>query len=198
MRPREAFSRLPRFLMFAIAGLIQVALIVYMVVVHARVLRAGTEVILQTRPVDPRDFLRGDYVLLTYDISVVMADALADQPSSGKYTPVYVKLAPNADGFHELVSLHAEPVPLSGNEVLLQGRVVYGANCGPNSHSFCDRLTIHYGIERYFVPEGQGHEIESARNQGKVAIVAAVTLAGHAAIKRLLIDGKPVYDEPLF
>ena len=40
--------------------------------------------------------------------------------------------------------------------------------------------------------------IESARNQGKVSIVAAVTSEGRAAIKRLLIDGKPVYDEPMF
>jgi len=28
--------------------------------------------------------------------------------------------------------------------------------------------------------------------------VAAVTPSGRAAIKRLLLDGKPVYDEPLF
>jgi hypothetical protein len=31
-----------------------------------------------------------------------------------------------------------------------------------------------------------------------VSIVAAVTPTGRAAIKRLLIDGKPVYDEPIF
>jgi uncharacterized membrane-anchored protein len=55
-----------------------------------------------------------------------------------------------------------------------------------------------YGIEKYFVPQGEGLEIEHSRNQGKVAIVAAVTPAGRAAIKRLLVDGKPVYDEPLF
>jgi len=29
-------------------------------------------------------------------------------------------------------------------------------------------------------------------------VVAAVTRSGQAAIKRLLLDGKPVYDEPLF
>ena len=48
------------------------------------------------------------------------------------------------------------------------------------------------------MPEGEGREIESARNQGKVSIVAAVTPSGRAAIKRLLLDGKPVYDEPMF
>ena len=49
-----------------------------------------------------------------------------------------------------------------------------------------------------FVPEGEGRELEQARNQRKLAIVAAVTPSGRAAIKRLLLDGKPVYDEPMF
>ena len=29
-------------------------------------------------------------------------------------------------------------------------------------------------------------------------VVAAVLLSGRAAIKRLLVDGEPVYDEPWF
>ena len=32
-------------------------------------LSSGQEVVLQTVPVDPRDLLRGDYVILRYDIS---------------------------------------------------------------------------------------------------------------------------------
>jgi hypothetical protein len=63
---------------------------------------------------------------------------------------------------------------------------------------YCDRVEVAYGLERYFVPQGEGRAIESARNEGKVSIVAAVTKQGRAAIKRLLIDGKPVYEEPLF
>jgi hypothetical protein len=31
-----------------------------------------------------------------------------------------------------------------------------------------------------------------------VSVVAAVTPTGRAAIKRLLLGGKPVYDEPMF
>ena len=55
-----------------------------MVVDRVRILREGREVTLQTRPVDPRDFLRGDYVVLSYDISSVPAGALKDTPSSGE------------------------------------------------------------------------------------------------------------------
>ena len=96
------------------------------------------------------------------------------------------------------VSVHHDPVPVDGGQVLIRGRVTGGTYCGSDQRSYCDRININYGLESYFVPEGEGREIESARNRGKVAIVAAVTPAGRAAIKRLIVDGKSVYEEPMF
>jgi uncharacterized membrane-anchored protein len=197
-RLASTFRRIPRVLLFVTAGLIQVALIAAMVFDRVGILRDGSEVILQTRPVDPRDLLRGDYVVLNYDISSVAAAELKDQPTAGKHTFVYVKLAPNPEGFHSAVSVHQDPVPVSAPDVLIRGRVVSGANCGVTRLAFCDRLQLNYGIERYFVPEGEGLEIEQARGDRRVTIVAAVTPSGRAAVKRLLMDGKPVYDEPMF
>ena len=189
---------IPRVLFYALAGAIQVALIAAMVYDRVRVLRQGNEVTLLTRPVDPRDFLRGDYVVLNYEISNLPARELKDMPSQGRGTPVFVKLVHRPSGFYEAVSVHAEPVPVADGEALIRGRVTYGATCGSTHREFCDRLQISYGIERYFVPQGEGREIERSRNEGKVSVVAAVTPAGRAAIKRLLLDGKPVYDEPMF
>lgn len=197
-RIADILRRIPRWALYAAAALVQVALIALMVADRASILREGTEVTLQTSPVDPRDFLRGDYVALTYTISSLPAGALLGQPSSGRGTQVFVKLAPNAEGFHQAVSVHAEPVAVTPPERLIRGKVIGGANCGDTNRLFCDRLTIKYGIESYFVPQNEGFEIEKARNRRSVSVVAAVTPSGRAAIKRLLIDGKPVYDEPLF
>jgi uncharacterized membrane-anchored protein len=194
----DAFRRIPRVLLFAAAGLIQVALIGAMVFDRMRILRDGTEVMLTTRPVDPRDFLRGDYVVLSYDISSLPAGDLKDKPAPGRRATVYVKLAPKADGFYEAVALDQKPMAVSGKEVMIEGHVTSGTGCGGFVNTFCERLTIGYGIEQFFVPEGEGREIEKGRNEGKVAVIAAVTPAGRAAIKRLLLDGKPVYDEPMF
>ena len=124
---------------------VQVALIVAMVFDRVRVLREGSEVKLQTRPIDPRDFLRGDYVVLNYDISSVPTAELKDRPASGKHASVYVRLAPNAEGFHSAVSVHEEPVAVTAPDVLIRGRVVYGANCGTEQPVFCDRLQLNYG-----------------------------------------------------
>ena len=109
-----------------------------------------------------------------------------------------VKLAPNRDGVYQALSVHAAPVDVASPEVLIRGRITYGASCGSNRDTFCEKLTVRYNLESYFVPEGEGRKLEDIRNQGKLSVVAAVLPSGRAAIKRLLIDGKPVYEEPLF
>ena len=193
------FARIPRLWLFAVVGLVQVAAIAFMVGDRMMILRSATEVLLKTRPIDPRDLLRGDYVTLGYDITSLDAGALKNTPSGGKGSAVYVKIAPDAEGYYKAVSVHREPVPLAAGEVLIRGRAMIGADCGDdNNRTFCESLQLEYGLEKFFVPQGEGRAIESARNDGKVAVVAAVTSGGRAAIKRLLIDGKPVYDEPLF
>lgn len=189
---------IPRPLLFVLAAAIQIALISVMVYDRVQVLRAGTEVTLQTRPIDPRDFLRGDYVVLNYEISSLLAGALKDTPSQGRGTPVFVKLTRRPDGIYQAVSVHAEPVPVGEGEALIRGRALGGATCGSDRRQFCETLFINYGIERYFVPQDDGKEIERSRNQGQVSVVVAVTPGGRAAIKRLLLGGKPVYDEPMF
>ena len=188
------YARVPRGMLFAVAGAIQLALIGAMVIDRAGILRDGKEITLQTRPVDPRDFLRGDYVILSYDISQISADELRKQQGAKDREPVvFVKLALQPDGFHKAVSAHFEPVPVSGNEVLIRGRISNWRYC-----TNCLTYFVNYGLEKFFVPEGEGRELENARNQNKLTVVAAVTSSGRAAIKRLLLDGKPVYDEPLF
>lgn len=192
------FHRIPKPVLFGAAILIQIALLATMIVDRANILREGKEVTLRTRPVDPRDFLRGDYVVLGYDISQLNAGALKDQPAGSRRPIVFVKLTPNREGIYEAISIHAEPVAVTGSEVLISGRVRSGASCGTSAPAFCDKLQVRYNLESYFVPEGDGKKLEEARNAGKVTIVAAVTPSGRAAIKRLLLDGRPVYDEPWF
>lgn len=195
MNIRAILRRVPFWAPFALAAVLQAALIAAMVLDRVSILREGKEVMLRTRAVDPRDLLRGDYVTLQYDISSLLSADLKSQPAPGRHAALYLKLAPDAEGFYQPISLHLEPPSVNDREVMLRGRVTNGGQCGD---ALCANIGMQYGIEKYFVPQGEGLEIEKARNQGKVAVVAAVTPSGRAAIKRLLIDGQLVYDEPLF
>jgi uncharacterized membrane-anchored protein len=194
----ERWKNIPKIALFGAATVIQIALLAAMVVDRVQILRDGTEVTLQTRPVDPRDFLRGDYVILGYDISQLPAGPLRSQPASTRNPTVFVKLTPNRDGLYAPVSVHAEAITVASPDVLIRGQVAYGATCGTSGRAFCQDLRIRYNLESYFVPEGEGLKLEQARNQRKVTVVAAVLPSGRAAIKRLLVDGQPVYEEPWF
>ena len=52
-------------------ALLQTGVLGYQISQHALILRHGQEVLLKSLPVDPRDLLRGEYVILNYDISTI-------------------------------------------------------------------------------------------------------------------------------
>src|SRR2546430_1537864 len=87
------FGRIPKIALFGVAALLQVVLLAVMIIDRAQILREGTEVTLQTRPVDPRDLLRGDYVVLGYDMSQLPAGPLLNQPAASRNPMLFVKLA---------------------------------------------------------------------------------------------------------
>ena len=166
---------------------------------RAAILRGGTEVRLKTVPVDPRDLFRGDYVVLAYPISTVAGSGNAKGVRRGD--TVYVTLARDAEGFAQAKAV-AKIRPAAGEgEVVIAGRVLSTGACALNEAGQADcasgsgRLRVAYGLESYFVPQGEGRRIETT-SRARIEVVAAVAADGTAAIKRLLIDGKLVYAEP--
>lgn len=167
---------------------------------RARILRGGTEIRLRTVPVDPRDLFRGDYVILAYPISTVEADA-AGKTDFERGERVYVSLGRDEQGFARATGVTRDWPKTSDGMVVIAGRVTSTSACATNENGDFDcsgrrnRLRIAYGLESYFVPQGEGKAIETT-DKARIEVVAAVSSSGEAAIKRLLIDGKPVYAEP--
>ncbi len=141
-------------------------------------LASPTTVLLETAPVDPRDLLRGDYVILNYKVSTLTSN-LWDVSPAGKVSqglPVFVSLEQRGQ-FHEAVLLSAarpEPQP---NRVVIQGRVQQSWNS--------QQVRVEYGLERYYVKEGTGNP------RGKLTVEVAVGAEGKPVIKQVFIDGKP-------
>ncbi len=166
---------------------------------RASILSSGTEIRLRTVPVDPRDLFRGDYVVLAYPISVV--DTGKDGAGYTRGETVYVTLRRDGEGFARAAGVSRDRPATSGDTVVIAGRVTSTSACALNDAGEFDcsgdrrRLRIAYGIESYFVPQGEGKAIETT-DKARIEVVAAVSASGQAAIKRLLIDGKPVYAEP--
>jgi uncharacterized membrane-anchored protein len=110
----------------------------------------GERVLLETRPVDPTDFLRGDYVTLDYEIQDVPDDFFAEEPNDGAYSHIrpsviFVELERDADGVGHVKSVY--PKRPNG------GLYIKGVYSGRYRN-------LDYGLSRYYVPEGTGREIE--------------------------------------
>lgn len=168
---------------------------------RARILRSGTEVRLATAPVDPRDLFRGDYVILGYKISTLDLSKLDGDKTFERNQPVFVRVAPGADGLAEATGVYLARPPAADGGAVLEGKVTSTGACVTNASGDPDcnagrrAIRVTYGLESYFVPQGTGRAIETTERK-RLEIVAAVSSSGQAAIKRLLIDGKLVHQEP--
>ncbi len=177
-------------------ALAQTAILGSMIEGRASILRTGTEVLLKTAPVDPRDLLRGDYVILSYDISNIPNSAIkGEKPPAGASLPINVRIARGADGFWTVTEASFEPLAAQPDSVVLRSLPVEIYDWQwTEGGSFM----VSYGIESYYVPEGEGRPIEDGRNEGRVSVAARVSDTGQAQIRSLMLDGQPLYEEPLY
>jgi uncharacterized membrane-anchored protein len=131
---------------------------------HALGLR-GETYLLRAEPVDPRDLLRGDFVILNYEISRPPQNIAL--PSFAWDERVYVRLQPD-DGFWVIETISRER--LEGKPVLQarwqEGRLIYD-------------------LERYFVPEGMGDP------PPPYTVEIAVNPLGQPQIQRFYANGAP-------
>ncbi len=176
---------------------LQTAVLAWLVYDRESTLLGGTEVWLKTMPVDPRDYLRGDYVNLNYEISNPSEDLYStelkallkeqnkeedyDSYKSRKNITVYVTLAVDPD--IGLASVKSVDVKKPGKgELFIEGHM-------EGRHSW--RSDIEYGIESYYVEEGTGLAIEQrARdNSRSLDVHVRINKKGRAVIEGLRWSG---------
>ena len=158
----------------------QTAWLLGTVVVQERALATGKVILLETRRVDPRDLLQGDYLILNYKISDVPVNLFSppvekDLPYG---TKVFVALAPGTNQFYEVTRAGTNEFAPSANEILLRGK---------SDQRWWSTNSIHvaYGIENFYVAEGTGNPT------GKLTVQAVVPASSHPKIKEVFVDGKP-------
>lgn len=178
-------------------ALLQIGFLTSMIAGRAAILRDGREVLLEVQPVDPRDLLRGDYVMLGYNISSLPRSLFAQQPSNAgawNAREVYVRLRPDAGGVWQPVSARLESdeaTPTPEGEVEIKGVTL-------PSWSEESPVQIRYGIERFYLPEGQGKPIEADMRERTFRMRVAVAEDGTAQVKAFLDGEKTLFEEPLY
>lgn len=164
-----------RTLGIALLTLLQTLVLIWLAVSYYAIGWFGTEIKVKTEPVDPRDLLYGDYVRLSYDISRIPAGLWkgeGDLPKRG--TAVYVVLSPEPSGMMRPEAVYDKKPDAAEGQVVLKGRSAY---------SWEQEISVEYGVERYYVPEGTGKELEEKADN----LIARMKVApwGQARIESL-------------
>jgi uncharacterized membrane-anchored protein len=164
-------------LMFACA--VPVIILLGMTVKPIDTFYKGEEIVLQTVPVDPSDPFRGDYVALQYEAeqipSQLVEKEVQNELQKGKYgLKVYVSLE-KQNGVHVPSKVGLEK-PESG--AYLIGKLDYIAESFNAKEK--EVAYIRYSLDKYFVEDNTGLELEKASAQGD--LVAKVKVKNGYAI----------------
>src|SRR3989344_7773070 len=184
---------------------LQTVALLGMIGIKQYTLSTGVPVVLKTQPIDPRSLFRGDYVRLNYAISQLALDQLGGDKEFQRGDAVYVALKPG-DKYWEPVSAHRDYPVAAAGQVVIKGKVQYSSHQrwpGPAPMpvpppSTARTITVKYGVENYFVPEGEGRELERPKSGETVSIRVVVDKSGNPAIKAVLVNGVERYVEKLF
>lgn len=201
---------------FWLAVALQVLLLLGMIGRHAYTLQTGTPVRLKTAPVDPWDFLRGEYVRLNYEISGLRPEKIPMQGLPYQRNQLVWVTLKQADPYWVAVAVSSRRPQAGSGEVVVQARVEWyhdepspapprdpvpptdappqpPSETRPPTQPEPDswpRLRLRYGIEQFYVPQGQGIELE--RRQAEMVVEGMVDRFGRIALKRVYLDGKEI------
>lgn len=184
--------------MALVVGLLQIGALAWSIQGRASILRDGREVLLRVEPVDPRDLLRGDYVRLGYEAARVPISLFTDPataPSTLNGKSFFVRLARQADGYFMPVAVFMEKSGDPGPDQVDIKAIAGGETTSPDGSRV---LMVDYGIERFYVPEGEGLAIQNDMRVRPFSILAAVDASGAVQIKSLMDGDKMLYAEPLY
>lgn len=125
-------------------------------------------------------------------------------PRFRKGRRAWVVLAPGTDNLWHPVRLEgAVPKTTKGGEVAVRGEVknffsYWSAVRDNTTHRptgeqrWSASLTLHTGLESFYVPQGESARIERVERNREVAAEIAVLPGGRAAVRKLFVEGREV------
>jgi uncharacterized membrane-anchored protein len=132
-------------------------------------LLTGKTIVVATRPVDPFDMFRGQYIVINYEISQIPAIAEAKEGDS-----VYVSLKEDETNVwrYDFGSLTK---PAEGT--FIKGRIRWVSDSS---------MSVEYGVEQFFF------ESKASFPTTNMTVELKVSASGQARISNLLHNGQPI------
>ncbi|SHI28355.1 GDYXXLXY domain-containing protein [Desulfosporosinus lacus] len=150
---------------FFLAMAIPLLILLAMTIKPQATLIFGKEVVLETKAYDPTDLFRGDYVAINFAISDVPKSKVSLSIDEVYNKNLYVSL--KQEGKYYVVDQVSETKPKQG--LYLKGKF-------QNSFNETNTYRVDYSLDKYFVEQGSGKELEQESFQG--GLVGTVKVLG--------------------
>lgn len=174
---------------FIVSTIIPLIILIGMTLLPVTTLLFGDEITLATKPVDPRDLFRGDYVILNYEVSDI---------DINKFPEVFEGLQEEQEQYEALEKLRNKSVYV----VLKESETVHTVNYvtlkrpkegiflkGKANHYWLNRdpdtgqatISLDYSLDKFFVPENTGLRLEELSREGQL-IARVKILRGYSVL----------------
>lgn len=187
-------------IIFIVIALAQLAVPVWMIVQHERVLQEGEVFKFRTAPIDPRDPFRGEYVVLTFEASNgewsnphQVSATVADQNLWVDQTSYASLAVSDTSGYAVITALSLEP-PASGAYIAIEHWGAVG--------SVVNRVELPF--DRFYLEEGDGAKTEKMLQpqwhegtlvqQPLPAYALVRVYNGEAVIEDLIVGDRSIQD----
>lgn len=171
-----------------IAAAAQTGLMAKIITDRAAALKAGTEVLLETGFIDPRDLFRGHYTTLNLLISTPDPDTVTIEKDIKYNDTIYAELT-KTDGFAQIVAI-TKTIPDAPKGPILKGTAQF--NTGN------PRARIRFPFNRFYADKTRALELQDMQREQKLGVILSVSPDGTGMIKGLTIEGEKIYEEPLY
>lgn len=163
---------------FLLAIVIPLLILLGMLVQPIHTMLTGERIVLKTVPIDPRDLLYGDYVTLRYEIEEIPV-ALADKKLQSDLKRGYSQ----SSDWNVYILLEKEATTEDGVGIYDVKQVSYvepleGIYLKASAYYFIEEETntfhVDVPLERYYVQEYTGLELEEAAREGEALVYLKV------------------------
>jgi uncharacterized membrane-anchored protein len=178
---------------YIVVFIVQILILISMTIQPIMASMLGKEIIIETKPFDPRDVFKGDYVQLNYEINdiplnLVDESILKLQNNTEHYSefeglvgkPIYVVLKKDKDFY--IVDKATLVKPKEG--VYLIGKYAYSI-WDETKQGNIKGIRVEYTLDKYFVPENTGKDLEEAARNGNVVAKVKV-YKGYSVLEEVL------------
>lgn len=153
---------------FLLAVAIPLLILLVMTIKPQATVRFGQEIVLETKAYDPTDLFRGDYVAINFAISEIPQSRVDLPIDKINNKNLFVSL--KKEGKYYVVDQVSETKPKQG--VYLKGRFQERYN----EFNTTDNFRVDYSLDKYFVEQGSGKDLEQESSKG--GLVGTVKVLG--------------------